>query len=73
MSQTGSNHKSIRMESRFEIGRNLGQIMTRTGSNFGSNRVESRNERGRLISQTGSYHESNMIKITNHVSNRVKS
>ena len=59
MSQTGSNHKTNRIESWFEFGRNLG----RAGSNHDSNRVEFCVEQGRVLSQTGSNHETNRVEL----------
>ena len=41
MSQTGSNHRSNRVESWVEQGRIMIRIMNQTGSNHESNRVES--------------------------------
>ena len=58
MNRTGSSHKSIRIESWFEFGRNFGRI----GSNHDSNRVEICVEQGRIISQTRSSHETNMLE-----------
>ena len=58
MIQTGSNHKSIMIESWFKFGRNVG----RAGSNHDSNRVEFWVEQCRIISQTGSNHETDRVE-----------
>ena len=58
MNRIRSNHKSIRMVSWFEFGRNVG----RAGSNHYSIRFEFWVKQGRIISQTGSNHETNRVE-----------